>query len=82
MAMSPRRSLRVRAVAPAADGPLKPTAATETAGKRIAPRSREISVDNVEQLGARRLAELLVAHAESDPLLARSLRLRWRKRTA
>jgi hypothetical protein len=75
MAMSPRRSLRVRAVAPAADGPLKPTAATETAGKRIAPRSREISVDNLEQLGARRLAELLVAHAESDPLLARSLRL-------
>ena len=75
MATSPRRSLRVRAVAPAADGPLKPTAATETAGKRIAPRSREISVDNVEQLGARRLAELLVAHAESDQLLARSLRL-------
>ena len=73
--MSPRRSLRVRTEAPAGDKPPKPIAATETAGKRIAPRSREISMDNLEQLGARRLAELLVAHAESDQLLARSLRL-------
>jgi hypothetical protein len=73
--MSPRRSIRVRAVQPAAADPPKPTTAPEMAVKRTAARSREISVDNLEQLGARHLAELLVTHAEGDQLLARSLRL-------
>ena len=73
--MSPRRSIRVRAVQPAAADPPKPTTAPETAVKRTAARSREISVDNLERLGARHLAELLVTHAEGDQLLARSLRL-------
>src|SRR5713226_3877800 len=73
--MSPRHSLRVRAVLPAAAKSPKPTAATATACKRTAARAREVSVGNIEQLGARRLAQLLVTHAEGDQLLARSLRL-------
>ena len=38
-------------------------------------RSRALSVDALEQLGARQLAELLMAQAKGDPALARSLRL-------
>ena len=38
-------------------------------------RSRALSADTLEQLGARQLAELLMAQAKSDPVLARSLRL-------
>jgi hypothetical protein len=40
-----------------------------------ATRSRALSVDTLEQLGVRQLAELLMAQAQSDPALARSLRL-------
>src|ERR1700693_5845039 len=73
--MSPRRFIRVRAVQRAAADAPKPTPAPEMAVKRTAARSREISVDNLERLGARHLAKLLVTHAEGDQLLARSLRL-------
>jgi len=38
-------------------------------------RSRALSVDTLEQLGARQLAELLMTQAQSDPAFARSLRL-------
>ncbi len=38
-------------------------------------RSRTLSVDTLEQLGARQLAELLMEQAQSDPALARALRL-------
>ena len=43
--------------------------------KKTAPRSRALSIDAVEQLGAHRLAELLMGKAENDPAFARSLRL-------
>ncbi len=52
--------------------PARPAAA---AHKKAAPRSRSLSVDTLEQLGARTLAELLLAAAQADTALARSLRL-------
>ena len=42
---------------------------------KTATRSRALSVDTLERLGARQLAELLMAQAKGDPALARSLRL-------
>ena len=55
--------------APAPPG--RPTATREKA----APRSKALSVERLEQLGARTLAELLMAAAQTDTTLARSLRL-------
>jgi thioesterase domain-containing protein len=43
--------------------------------KKAAPRSRALSVETLEQLGARRLAELLMVQAKGDAALARTLRL-------
>lgn len=43
--------------------------------KKAAPRSRALSAEALEQLGARRLAELLMAQAKGDAALARTLRL-------
>ena len=51
-----------------------PTAPARAPAKK-ATRSRALSVDTLEQLGARQLAELLMAQAKGDPALARSLRL-------
>jgi uncharacterized protein DUF6880 len=45
------------------------------AAKKKASRSRALSAEALEQLGAPRLAELLMAQAKNDPALARSLRL-------
>lgn len=45
------------------------------ARRKAAPRSRALSVDTLEQLGARTLAELLMAAVQTDTALARSLRL-------
>ncbi|WP_140887209.1 DUF6880 family protein [Muricoccus nepalensis] len=39
------------------------------------PRSRALNAEALEQLGAPRLAELLMAQAKGDPALARTLRL-------
>ena len=43
--------------------------------KKAAPRSRALSAEALEQLGARRLAELLMVQAKGDAALARTLRL-------
>ncbi|WP_424138881.1 DUF6880 family protein [Roseomonas chloroacetimidivorans] len=43
--------------------------------KRTTSRSRTLSIEALEQLGARRLAELLMAQAKGDAALARTLRL-------
>jgi len=50
-----------------APAPARPAKATS--------RSRALSADTLEGLGARRLAELLMDAAQGDPALARSLRL-------
>ncbi|WP_120010111.1 DUF6880 family protein [Teichococcus vastitatis] len=54
---------------PAAPSPGRPKP------KKAAPRSRTLSAEALEQLGARRLAELLMAQAQGDAALARTLRL-------
>lgn len=51
-----------------------PSSAGSKPGK-TAPRSRALSAEALEQLGARRLAELLMAQAGEDAGLARMLRL-------
>jgi len=51
-----------------------PATPTRPPAKRVT-RSRTLSVDTLEQLGARQLAELLMEQAQSDPALARALRL-------
>jgi hypothetical protein len=43
--------------------------------KKAAPRSRALSAEALEQLGTRRLAELLMAQAKGNAALARTLRL-------
>lgn len=57
---------------PATDAPDPPA---RSPAKKVPPRSRTLSIDTLEPLGARRLAELLMDKAGSDPALARSLRL-------
>lgn len=52
-----------------------PEAPADAPARKAAPRSRALSAEALEQLGARRLAELLMAQAADDPALARSLRL-------
>ncbi len=52
-----------------------PEAPADAPARTAAPRSRALSAEALEQLGARRLAELLMAQAADDPALARSLRL-------
>ena len=44
-------------------------------GRKAAARSRALSADALEGLGARKLAELLMDAAQRDPALERSLRL-------
>ncbi len=58
-----------------AAGAEEPPAVPAPAPAKKATRSRALSVDTLEQLGARQLAELLMAQAKGDPALARSLRL-------
>ena len=53
----------------------EPPATPARAPAKKATRSRALSADTLEQLGARQLAELLMAQAKSDPALARLLRL-------
>ena len=48
---------------------------SRTPAKKAPPRSRALSADTLEQLGARRLAELLMEAARGNPALGRSLRL-------
>jgi hypothetical protein len=71
--MSPRARVSRSRVAPPADE--VPAAPARSPAKWAAPRSRALSADALEQLGAPRLAELLMAQAKADPAMARSLRL-------
>jgi hypothetical protein len=70
----PSRALaRPRLTAPPVD---EAAVAPPRAPTRKTPaRSRALSTDALEQLGTRKLAELLMAQAKTDPTLARSLRL-------
>ena len=52
-----------------------PGPAARAPAPRTAARSRALSIETLEQLGARHLAELLMDQAASDPALARTLRL-------
>jgi hypothetical protein len=52
-----------------------PRASTRRTEKKAAPRSRALSAETLEQLGAPRLAEILMAQTKGDPALARLLRL-------
>ncbi len=71
--MPPRpRVSRSRLTPTVADEPPAPPA---LAPDKKTMRARALSVDTLEQLGARPLAELLMAQAQSDPALGRSLRL-------
>ena len=74
--MPPRaRVSRSRLTSPEPDEvPVSPDRPAATRKKAV-PRSRALSVDTLEQLGARALAELLMTAAQSDTALARSLRL-------
>src|ERR1700758_4166241 len=51
------------------------TARRNSVPNKTEARPRAFSADTLEQLGTRRLAELLMEQAEADPALARSLRL-------
>jgi hypothetical protein len=53
----------------------EPTASKRPTKKKAVPRSRGLSVETLEQLGASRLAEILMVEAKGDPALARLLRL-------
>jgi len=74
--MPPRaRVSRSRLTSPELDDVPAPSAHSAATRKKVAPRSRALSVGTLEQLGARTLAELLMAAAQTDTALARSLRL-------
>ncbi len=74
--MPPRaRVSRSRLTSPEPDAMPVPSLCPAVSRKRAAPRSKALSVETLEQLGARTLAELLMAAAQSDTALARSLRL-------
>ncbi len=57
------------------EGPCLAPRPLAAARKKAVPRSKALSVETLEQLGARALAELLMSAAQSDTALARSLRL-------
>ncbi|MBB5695788.1 hypothetical protein FHS87_003855 [Roseomonas pecuniae] len=58
-----------------ADEPLAAPSPTRPKSKGTTSRSRTLSAEALEGLGARRLAELLMAQAGQEPALARRLRL-------
>jgi hypothetical protein len=53
----------------------EPKVSTRRMEKKAPPRSRALSAETLEQLGAARLAEILMAQTKGDPALARLLRL-------
>jgi hypothetical protein len=62
-------------LASAADGPAAVPSPARSKPKKTTPRSRALSAEALAQLGASRLAELLMAQAKGDAALARTLRL-------
>ena len=77
----PRMPPRARAsrprLTPSSEADAEPTAPSPACSrpKKAPPRSRTLSAEALEQLGAPRLAELLMAQVKGDPALARTLRL-------
>ncbi len=72
------RVSRSRLTPPPVDDPTDLSALAPAPAKparRATSRSRALSADTLEGLGARRLSELLMDAAQGDPALARSLRL-------
>ena len=74
------RTSRPRPIRPTASPPAEaapgtaPTRAKRASTKSVA-RAPVLNAETLSQLGAPRLAELLMGYAEADPALARSLRL-------
>jgi len=60
---------------PAGEAPEPPLHSPVKPARKAASRSRALSAGTLEGLGARRLAELLMDAAQTDPALAQSLRL-------
>ena len=72
------RVSRNRLTPPPDDDPTEPSVPAPASAKparKVTSRSRALSADTLEGLGARRLSELLMDAAQGDPALARSLRL-------
>ena len=72
------RVSRNRLTPPPDDDPTEPSVPAPASAKparKVTSRSRALSADTLEGLGARRLAELLMDAAQGDPVLAQSLRL-------
>ncbi|HEY0204089.1 MAG TPA: hypothetical protein VGC15_08075, partial [Acetobacteraceae bacterium] len=72
------RVSRNRLTPPPDDDPTEPSVPAPASAKparKVTSRSRALSADTLEGLGARRLAELLMDAAQGDPALARALRL-------
>jgi hypothetical protein len=67
------RGSSLRATPTSTDAAPKPPRRPQA--KKTSARSPALSAEALEELGARRLAELLMAQAEGDPALARALRL-------
>lgn len=72
--MPPRPRISRSRLAPAA-AEVSPATPPRILAKKKATRPEALSVDTLEQLGARQLAELLMTQAQGDPAFARSLRL-------
>lgn len=62
-------------LSPGAEGDLVASSPARSKQTKVPARSRTLSAEALEQLGARRLAELLMAQAKGDAALARTLRL-------
>jgi hypothetical protein len=71
----PPQARRSRSPATSASADTPPKAPQRQPAKKTGSRSPALSAEALEGLGARRLAELLMAQAEDDPALARALRL-------
>jgi hypothetical protein len=67
------RASRPPVVRATIQGPSEPASRMPT--KKAGSRAQVLSVEALERLGARRLAELLMGQADGDPAVARSLRL-------
>ena len=69
------RVSRARLTSMPGDGDTEPPAPTRAKPAKAKSRTRALSADTLESLGARKLAELLMDAAQGNPALARSLRL-------
>ncbi|MGK7871377.1 DUF6880 family protein [Falsiroseomonas sp. E2-1-a20] len=71
----PMPARRIRSSATSASADAAPKSPQRAPAKKTSSRSPALSAEALEGLGARRLAELLMAQAEDNPTLARALSL-------